>query len=125
MVVKTYWLWTSGPWDLPNPAKPKSAILVDDSNPDAKPPAVISTELIVSRNLFDPERGAGLTREVEANSQSFQRIKSMVLLGTAILGNSRFAILQDGAMPPATKGQAAVPMRIKLGDTVEGFKLSE
>lgn len=126
MVVKTYWLWTSGPWDLPNPGKPRSPILVDDSNSEAKPPAVISTELIVSRNLFDPERGAGLTREVEANSQSFQRIKSMVLLGTAILGNNRFAILQDGAMPPATKGQsAAMPMRIKLGDTVEGFKLSE
>ena len=126
MVVKTYWLWTSGPWDLPNPGKPRSPILVDDSNSEAKPPTVISTELIVSRNLFDPERGAGLTREVEANSQSFQRIKSMVLLGTAILGNNRVAILQDGAMPPTAKGQsAAVPMRIKLGDTVEGFKLTE
>lgn len=125
MAVKTYWLWTSGPWELPNPAKPRSPILVDDSSSDAKPPVVISTELIVSRNLFDPERGAGLTREVEANSQSFQRIKGMVLLGTAILGSNRFAILQDGAMPPATKGQSVAPMRIKLGDTVEGFKLSE
>jgi hypothetical protein len=125
VVAKTYWLWTSGPWDLPTPGKPKSPVLVDGSNPDAKPPAVISTELIISRNLFDPERGAGFTREVEANSQSFQRIKSMVLLGTAILGSNRFAILQDGAMAPATKGQAVAPMRIKLGDTVEGFKLSE
>jgi hypothetical protein len=125
VVAKTYWLWTSGPWDLPNPGKAKSPILVDGSNPEAKPPAVISTELITSRNLFDPERGAGLTREVEANSQSFQRIKSMVLLGTAILDGSRFAILQDGAIAPGTRGQTVLPMRIKLGDTVEGFKLSE
>lgn len=86
---------------------------------------MISTELIISRNLFDPERGAGLTREVEANSQASQRIKSMVLLGTAILGSNRFAILQDGASSAAGKGQSVVPMRIKLGDTVEGFKLSE
>ena len=52
----------------------------------------------------------------------------MVLLGTAILGNNRFAILQDGATSsgaPAVPGQSAATMRIKLGDTVEGFKLSE
>lgn len=52
----------------------------------------------------------------------------MVLLGTAILGNNRFAILQDGGTSPgaaAASGQSLVPMRIKLGDTVEGFKLSE
>lgn len=91
-------------------------------------PAVIGTETIISKNIFDPERGAGFTREAEANSQAFQRIRSMVLLGTAILGNNRFAILQDGASSsaaPGIPGQSATPMRIKLGDTVEGFKLSE
>jgi hypothetical protein len=52
----------------------------------------------------------------------------MVLLGTAILGNNRFAILQDGGAssgPAAASGQPLGPMRIKLGDTVEGFRLSE
>jgi len=49
----------------------------------------------------------------------------MVLLGTAILGNNRFAILQDGSLAANAAGQSAAPMRIKLGDTVEGFKLSE
>ena len=51
----------------------------------------------------------------------------MVLLGTAILGNNRFAILQDGGTSgvPGVPGQSVVPMRIKLGDTVEGFRLSE
>jgi hypothetical protein len=117
----------SGPWDLPNPKKAKSPIGVEDAKAVAKPRPIIGTETIISKNIFDPERGAGLTRETEANSQAFQRIRSMVLLGTAILGNNRFAILQDGARssaPPVTPDQSA-PMRIKLGDTVEGFRLSE
>ena len=128
MLAKTYWLWTSGPWDLPNPGKPKSSSLTEGSKGVANPPAMVGTETIISKNIFDPERGAGFTREVEANSQAFQRIRSMVLLGTAILGNNRFAILQDGATSsgaPGAPGQSVAPMRIKLGDTVEGFRLSE
>jgi hypothetical protein len=128
VATKTYWLWMSGPWDLPNPRKAKSPIGVEDAKAVTNPRSVIGTETIISKNIFDPERGAGLTREAEANSQAFQRIRSMVLLGTAILGNNRFAILQDGGISPGVPripGQAVVPMRIKLGDTVEGFRLSE
>lgn len=129
MLAQTYWLWTTGPWDLPNPVKSKSLIPVEESQGGTNPPAVVGTETIISKNIFDPERGAGFTREVEANSQAFQRIRSMVLLGTAILGNNRFAILQDGASssgaPPGLSNQSSTPIRIKLGDTVEGFKLSE
>jgi hypothetical protein len=69
-----------------------------------------------------------MTREVEASSKSFQRIRGMVLLGTAIIGGSRVAVVQDGGNPPAAAGaagQGASPMRFKLGDTVEGFTLSE
>jgi hypothetical protein len=128
VVTKTYWLWTTGPWDLPNPRKAKSPIGVEDAKAVANPRPVIGTETIISKNIFDPERGAGLTRETEANSQAFQRIRSMVLLGTAILGNNRFAILEDGGVSsgaPGTPGQSIAPMRVKLGDTVEGFRLSE
>jgi hypothetical protein len=128
VLAKTYWMWTTGPWDLPNPGKAKSPILVDGSKPTTNPPPMVGTETIISKNIFDPERGAGFTREAEANSQAFQRIRSMVLLGTAILGNNRFAILQDGATSsaaPGIPGQSTAPMRIKLGDTVEGFRLSE
>jgi len=128
VLAKTYWLWTSSPWDMPNPGKAKTPVLVEGSKGVASPPAIIGTETIVSKNIFDPERGAGFTREAEANSQAFQRIRSMVLLGTAILGNNRFAIMQDGATSsgtPGVPGQSAATMRIKLGDTVEGFKLSE
>src|SRR6267142_5218043 len=118
----------SGPWDLPNPRKAKSPIAVEDAKTVTNPRSVIGTETIISKNIFDPERGAGLTREAEANSQAFQRIRSMVLLGTAILGNNRFAILEDGptsSVAPGTPGQSVMPIRIKLGDTVEGFRLSE
>jgi hypothetical protein len=118
----------SGPWDLPNPGKAKSPIVVEDAKAVTNPRSIIGTETIISKNLFDPERGAGFTREAEANSQAFQRVRSMVLLGTAILGNNRFAILQDGGASPgpaAASGQSLGPMRIKLGDTVEGFRLSE
>jgi len=118
----------SGPWDLPNPRKAKSPIGAEEAKAVTNPRSVIGTETIISKNIFDPERGAGLTREAEANSQAFQRIRSMVLLGTAILGNNRFAILEDGGVSsgaPGTPGQSVMPIRIKLGDTVEGFRLSE
>jgi hypothetical protein len=126
VVTKTYWLWTTGPWDLPNPRKAKAPI--EDAKAVTKARPIIGTEAIISKNIFDPERGAGLTRETEANSQAFQRIRGMVLLGTAILENNRFAIVQDGGVSsgaPGTAGQSVAPMRVKLGDTVEGFRLSE
>jgi hypothetical protein len=128
VTTKIYSLWSSGPWDLPTPRKAKSPIGVEDGKVVSNSQSTIGTDIIVSKNIFDPERGAGLTREAETNSQSFQRVRSMILLGTAILGNNRFAILQDGAASPgpaAAPGQSVGPMRIKLGDTVEGFRLSE
>src|SRR5215475_15016659 len=118
VLTKIYWLWTSGPWDLPNPRKAKSPASVANDKTVTNAPPRVGTEIIISKNIFDPERGAGLTREAEANSQAFQRIRSMVLLGTAILGNNRFAILQEGGSlgVPRTPGQPVTPMRVKLGD---------
>ena len=116
------------PWDLPNPGRAKVPVVAESSKTVTNPPAIVGTETIISKNIFDPERGAGFTRQAEANSQAFQRIRSMVLLGTAIIGSSRFAILQDAAPSAGAPGNPAVPaaaMRIKLGDTVEGFRLSE
>lgn len=117
-----------GPWDLPNPGRAKVPVVAESSKTVTNPPTIVGTETIISRNIFDPERGAGFTREAEANTQAFQRIRSMVLLGTAILGSNRFAILQDvatSAGTPGNPGAPAAPIRIKLGDTVEGFRLSE
>jgi hypothetical protein len=130
VLTKTYWLWLSGPWDLPNPGKAKVPVVAESSKTVTSPPSIAGTEAIISKNIFDPERGAGFTREAEANSQAFQRIRSMVLLGTAIIGSNRFAILQDvapsvGVGVPGNAAVPAAPMRMKLGDTVEGFRLSE
>lgn len=90
---------------------------------------VASTKNIIEKNLFDPERGAGRAEQAEASSIAMQRIRSMVLLGTAILGSSRYAILQEpsDSRSAAQRTQTGQPgnLRLKLGDTVEGFKLSE
>jgi hypothetical protein len=107
VLTKTYWLWTAGPWNLPNPRKAKTPIAVEDSKAVTNARPIIRTETIISKNIFDPERGAGLTREAEANSQAFQRIRSMVLLGTAILGNNRFAILRMEEFPPECRESPA------------------
>ena len=128
ITLKTYWLWTAGPSDFPSAANIKSSETVDVPQAENQPQPLVGTEIIISKNLFDPERGAGMTREAEANTTAFQRIRAMVLLGTAIIGNNRFAILQDGGNTPARPGVTAppaVPMRVKVGDTVDGFQLSE
>jgi len=129
VVWEIYWLWKGGPWNLPNPGQTKSPAAVEKSEPDASAQRPTNTEIIISKNLFDPERGAGLTRDSEANSKAFQRIRGMILLGTAIIGNTRQAILQDGGSVPAavpgSAGQSGSPMRVKQGDVVEGFNLSE
>lgn len=102
--------------------------MLTDEQVVATPRAPTNTDIIVGKNLFDPERGAGATREAEVNSQAFQRLRTMILVGTVIIGNNRTAILQDGSTPNVPTGapsQAATPMRLKLGDNVEGFRLSE
>lgn len=102
-----------------------------DGGSKKEPPQLqlVSTKNIIDKNLFDPERGAGRVQESEASVIAMQRIRSMVLLGTAILGSSRYAILQQPSdarspAPGAPAGQQA-SLRLKIGDTVEGFKLSE
>lgn len=124
----TYSLWKVGPWNLPVAGQTRSSVVAEKFDPDATLQRPVGTEIIISKNIFDPERGAGATRESEANSRAFQRIRAMILLGTAIIGNTRQAILQDGGSGPATPGSAAQapgPMRVKQGDLVEGFQLSE
>ena len=128
MAVKTYFLWSEGRWDLPQP--PKVSSPAKDSQPDAAatPPLLAATDLVISRNLFDPERGATQTKEAEATVRAMQRIKGLILMGTLILGESRYAIVQDtGTQAPGRpqQGQASQTMRFKMGDTFEGFSLSQ
>ena len=84
----------------------------------------------MTKNLFDPERGAGTTRDAEENSRAAQRVRNMILVGTIIIGNDKFAILQDSAGPitgPGIPGQGqnTAPIRLKIGDSVDGFRLAE
>ncbi len=111
------------------PPSSKAISLPAAEKPSSQPPkTVINTDIIVSKNLFDPERGAGATREAEENSRSFQRVRNLILLGTVIIGNNRTAIVQDGSsVPPgqAATAQSSAPIRLKLGDDFEGFRLAE
>jgi hypothetical protein len=125
---RTYLSWNEGPWDLPVSAKSGSPPLPTGQQIVASSKVTANTDAIVSRNLFDPERGAGATREAEETSRSFQRIRNMILIGTVIIGNNRTAVLQDGSSPgagPGVPAQAAATMRLKLGDNVEGYRLAE
>ena len=94
-----------------------------------RPP--VNTDVIVSKNLFDPERGAGASREAEESSRAFQRVRAMILIGTVIIGNDRVAILQEGPAAPTStvrapgQGQSASFMRLKVGDNLDGFRLTE
>lgn len=126
---ETYRVWKNGPWDLPQTPKPKTSLPEDQQTEPGQPLQIARTESIVSQNLFDPERGAGRSRDAEASSRAFQRVQGMVLLGTAILGDVRYAVLRD-QMQGATPGQPAAAqgqttMRLRLGDDIEGFKLSD
>jgi hypothetical protein len=122
----TYRAWNDDPWILPAPAKAVSLPLSEKPTSVVAKPA-INTDTIVSKNLFDPERGAGATREAEENSRSSQRIRNLILLGTVITDNNRTAVVQDAGPAPAqgAAGQAAAPVRLKLGDDFEGYKLTE
>lgn len=126
---RIYKVWEEEPLSLPQQHKTAAPLALEEESTNVNPtPPPVSPDLIISKNLFDPERGAGATREAEFNSRSFQRIRNMVLLGTVILGDSRSAILQDPATQAATTSGPAAPvgpMRVKLGDSVEGFRLTE
>jgi len=126
--ASTYRHWQAGPWDLPSAGKAKETPPARKTDEEPPQLQVANTRNIIEKNLFDPERGASRTKEkeAEASAAAMQRIRSMVLLGTAILGNSRYAIIQEPAearapAKPGVSGQT----RLKIGDMIEGFKLSE
>jgi len=126
---RAYRLWLEGPWALPESAPRKPASIAEESKKETTTQQLASTKNIVDKNLFDPERGASRSKEAEVSVAAMQRIRSMVLLGTAILGSSRYAILEgppDSGAPAAKNAEAkANRLRLKQGDSMEGFKLSE
>ncbi|MBI4490581.1 MAG: hypothetical protein HY694_15970, partial [Deltaproteobacteria bacterium] len=119
--VQTYQLWQEGPWDHPKPSMGKDSSVVKEPKREPPQPRLASTINIVEKNLFDPERGAGKSKEADALALATQRVRGMVLVGTVILGESRYAILRQPpdtrtASPASQTGQPA-HLRLKLGDT--------
>jgi hypothetical protein len=129
VVWSTYRSWKTGPWDLPTQAKSAGKSAMTGTQTLAPIRLPVNTDVIVSKNLFDPERGAGATREAEENSRAFQRVRGMILIGTVIIGDNRVAILQESTTSPAAGqrpgAQSASFMRLKVGDNVDGFRLTE
>lgn len=129
--AKALSVWREGPWDLPAPVKPRPALVKPPPQPAAAAARSLGgTEAIVSKNLFDPERGAVKTQESEVDARAVQRVRSLVLLGTAIIGSSSYAIVQEpdnAPVPGVPNQQQRNPLvrRLKLGDNVEGFSVSE
>lgn len=126
---RTYRLWESGPWELPKPTQGGGLPAGEGSKAKALKPRLTSTKDIVARNLFDPDRGTDAAELAEAGSASAQRVRSLSLLGTAIFGDSRYAIFQEPSdRAPTPRGAVPRPgdlLRLKLGDSIEGFDLSE
>ena len=129
ILAKTYLLWTDGPWDLPTAPHVVARATASEIVTPTTTPLTASPELVIAKNVFDPERGAGQTKEKEANNLALQRIKGLILMGTMILGESRFAIIQDNGSQPAAsrpaQGRASQTLRFKLNDKFEGFNLSQ
>ncbi|MBI4527602.1 MAG: hypothetical protein HY695_27720 [Deltaproteobacteria bacterium] len=140
--VRIYRIWQDGPWELPLPSQAKTQTASEERAVETKklsertpqPLQLASTKAIIEKNLFDPQRhtveSTEKQREAEALAKAAQRIRSMVLLGTAILGENRYAIVEDGADsraagPRPQTGQPVQIRRLKLGEMVDGFKISE
>lgn len=127
--MRIYDLWREGPQELPKEKRAKVSAVVEEVKKGPETPQIVSTKSITEKNLFDPERGASKTKEAEVSAMALQRIRSMVLIGTAIFDTARYAILQESstARPPGPRAQTASSpvVRLKQGDTFDGFTLSE
>jgi hypothetical protein len=109
---------------LPNPAAAKAPAGPEEAETKkVDRPLLANTKNIIDRNLFDPERGA--TKVGEVASAALQKVRNLVLLGTAVIGDGRYAVFQQPSESPAAKAPQAGQMRLKLGDSFEGFRMSE
>lgn len=129
MVAQTYLVWKDGSRSLPRNRAGTEQAAIQKAKVEPSPVQVVSTETIVTRNLFDPERGAGRVGNGDSSSLALQRIRNMVLMGTAIFSNERYAILQEPTDPRVLglkpQDRKLEQLRLKVGDTVAGFRLAE
>ncbi len=129
-------VWKEDHERLPKPVKKKTLSSVLEAGQRLSRPQLASTESIVKKNLFDPQRGAGSGDDAQSFSQGKKELGDLHLLGTVIAGGQRYAIVE---VPPEndrrsrrakrlargrrqTRGEMR---RLALGDMLEGFKLEE
>lgn len=129
VVTKTYLLWQEGPWEIPQPNKEKTAAaVVEEKKEPLSLQLAMTTKNVIDNDLFDPERGTDKNKENEAVALARQKIQGMILIGTLIIGESRYALFQDSSdspsANPSSKANGSV-LRLTLGDTIEDFQLSQ
>jgi len=105
--TKIYRLWEEW-WEPPHASVVKPHPIAPElkKNPEQTQPVNIKT--IIEKNPFDPDRERTKTASTEGSSIAAQKIKNIVLLGTVILGDSRYAIVEQasGSAWPGGKGHA-------------------
>ena len=134
--LRVYRIWTeplSTGRDLPvNPAG-RTMTLAMPRSAKLRP---LSIRSIISRNLFDPDRGKSGTKTAETPSVDAQIVQSFVLLGTMITPETSRALVR---VPPTLDGAARGNntaansqqspesrgiRRVKLGDELGGYQLA-
>ena len=123
VIYQVYSLWREPGWN-PKVAQRRGPALTRQSGQVRQPKRPPGTDLITTRNLFDPQRrgqgtGGGVATDVKA-------LEGMVLVGTIVSEGERFAIVKFPKRLLAKGGRQGAGMRrLTVGDTVLGYRVSE
>ncbi len=90
--VKIYKVWTMS-LDFPNRAPHKKSKKIEINIVKKKPLIEASYEVITTKNLFHPSRSA-IKNTTQKHQPAFQK-REFQLFGTTIIGNKKFALLED------------------------------
>lgn len=105
------------------PPSPKKAVASKEEKPaELNPPSPSDYIIVSEENLFHPERK--IPAEKKAEEAPLPK-PEVVLYGTLIAGDTRFAYLEDLKSPRSTLGRGKRQITMKLGDTLSGFTLKE
>lgn len=119
--LRIYSLWQEDLWEMTRIGKGKGFLIAKDVIGYHPGPLIAGAQNIIDKSLFDPGRGAGRAEDLESADTNSQLAGNMVLIGTFITENERYAIIQ---LPPGPE-RAKEQERFKLDDMVEEFRLSE
>ena len=83
-------------------------------------------QVIVQKNPFDPERGAGTKEEEgqEGASEAEEFTKKYAVYGVVIAGNSRYAFLKPVTRSRSRERDGEGLRKVTIGDLVDGWEVS-